>query len=48
MKFDFAVLQEEQINGGTLLELEDDDLIELGITSGLQRKKIRAAIKALF
>ena len=47
LKFDFAVLEAENINGGTLLELEDDDLAELGVTSGLQRKKIRAAIKAL-
>jgi hypothetical protein len=47
LKFDFQVLEDEQINGMTLIELEDADLTELGVTSGLQRKKIIAAVKAL-
>ena len=47
LKFDFKMLVAENITGSVLLELEDDDLAELGVASGLQRKKIRAAIKAL-
>lgn len=47
LKLDETVIRAEEITGILLLQLEDADLVELGVTSGLQRKKILNAIKDL-
>ena len=40
-------LGEQRIDGATLLALEDGDLAELGVESGLQRRKLLVSIRKL-
>jgi len=42
-----AKFKEERIDGSLLFEIEDSDLIELGISSQLHQKRVRNAIDAL-
>jgi len=47
LRLNLNKLKEEGITGATLLLLEAPDLAELGVPSGLQRKKVLAAIEQL-
>ena len=44
LKLDAGVIEDEGVDGATLLLLDDDMVAELGVRSKLQRTKILAAI----